>query len=63
LAPSVLLFTVDAATAALGFDAAPDGKGFVLRRDAGRASVGPAVHTRFTLVENWFSEFAARAKP
>jgi serine/threonine-protein kinase len=62
LAPSVMLFKVDAATAALGFDAAPDGKSFVLRRDAGRASGGPAVHTRFTLVENWFSEFAARAK-
>ena len=63
LTPSVLLSNVDAATAEAGFDAAPDGKSFVVRRDRSRAAGAPALRTRFTLVQNWFNEFAARAKP
>jgi hypothetical protein len=63
LAPSVLLFSVDAAAAAAGFDAAPDGRSFVLRRDASRAPGASALPVRFTLVQNWFSEFAPRKKP
>jgi hypothetical protein len=58
-----VLFKVDTATAEAGFDAAPDGKSFVVRRDGGRAAGAPALRTRFTLVQNWFSEFATRGKP
>ena len=63
LASPTVLFSVDAVTAAAGFDAAPDGRSFVLRREARPASGVPAVRTRFTLIQNWFSEFAAGAKP
>ena len=63
LASPTVLFSVDAVTAAAGFDAAPDGRSFVLRREARPASGVPAVRTRFTLIQNWFSEFAAGTKP
>jgi dipeptidyl aminopeptidase/acylaminoacyl peptidase len=60
LAPSVLLFNVDADAAVAGFDAAPDGRSFVVRRDASGASGAAATRTRFILVQNWFSQLPQR---
>jgi WD40 repeat protein len=62
LGPAVPLFTIDAASAAAGLDVAPDGKSFVIGRDVSASSGDPALRTKFTLVENWFSEFARSAR-
>jgi serine/threonine-protein kinase len=54
------LFAVDAASAGRDFDVAPDGRSLVVGRDVGAASGDSALTTRFTLVQNWFSEFGTR---
>jgi hypothetical protein len=60
--PAVPLFTLDAASITGGFDVAPDGKSFVVGRDVSASSGAAVLRTKFTLVENWFSEFARRAR-
>jgi len=62
LGPAVSLFPIDAASIAAGLDVAPDGKSFVIGRDVSASSGDPALRTKFTLVENWFSEFARSAR-
>lgn len=62
LGAAVPLFAIDAASMAAGFDVAPDGKSFVVGRDTSASSGNAAPRTKFTLVENWFSEFARSAR-
>jgi len=62
LGPAVPLFTLDAASITGGFDVAPDGKSFVVGRDVSASSGDAVLRTKFTLVENWFSEFARSAR-
>jgi len=62
LGPAVPLFTLDAASITGGFDVAPDGTSFVVGRDVSASSGDAVLRTKFTLVENWFSEFARSAR-
>jgi hypothetical protein len=57
----VALFSIDAASVARGFDVSPDGRSLALVREDGADAGQGARRTRYTLIENWFEEFAGRA--
>jgi serine/threonine-protein kinase len=54
----VPLFAVEEASVPAGFDVAPDGQSIVIGRRVGEE----ATRTKYTLVENWFREFAGRTR-